>query len=295
MTIAELGYVRLEMLDPGAWLRFGEEVLGFSGERGSDGSVRLRMDDMPFRYLVEQAHQDRFGAAGWTCRNAADYDRLVKALEAAGALTGTGSEAQAQQRGAKQVAFAIDPSGNHLELCHGRTRSPQPFTSPIAGLDFITGSMGLGHAVIPAPEFEATDAFYRQVMEFQVSDQLTLPPPAEGAPGQRIHFLHADNPRHHSLGLYNFPAPSGVVHLMVEVDSLDSVGRCLDRAKAADCPLVATLGRHVNDGMVSFYMLAPGGIAIEYGYDGRQLDWRTFQPTRSTEGDLWGHEYRFPR
>ena len=298
MAIASLSYVRLEMRDPSEWLAFGEQVLGFASRPADDGAVRgtvcLAMDAMPFRYLIEPGEADRFAAAGWECADADAYGQLVEALRESGALTRRGSAAEAHALGAADLAFGVDPSGNAFELCHGRTEGEALFTSPIDGLRFVTGAMGLGHAVLPAPEFEATDAFYREVLGFGVSDELTLPPPAEGAPEQRIHFLHADNPRHHSVGLYNFPAPSGVVHLMAEVETLDDVGACLDRAKAAEAPIVASLGRHLNDGMVSFYMLAPGGIPIEYGYDGRQFDWSAFEPTRSTEGDIWGHEYNFP-
>ena len=41
-------------------------------------------------------------------------------------------------------------------------------------------------------------------------------------------------------------------------------------------------------------VLAPGGIAVEYGYDGLLIDWENYVPTVSVEGDLWGHEYHFP-
>lgn len=292
--IAELGYVRLEIQDPSAWLRFGENILGFTGTTGDDHSVRLRMDAAPWRYLVEPGNLNRFGAAGWVCRNEGDYRRLVAELQRAGALNHIGSASQAKQRAAAELAFATDPSGNSFEICHGRDTDSTPFVSPIADLQFITGNMGMGHVVLPASEFDATDAFYRDLLGFGISDELTLPPFAEGGPQQRIHFLHADNPRHHSLGLYNQPVPTGVVHIMVEVDSLDNVGRCLDRAKAVRRPMMASLGRHLNDGMVSFYMIAPGGIPIEYGYDGQQFDWDQFQPTRSTQGDLWGHDFRLP-
>ena len=44
--------------------------------------------------------------------------------------------------------------------------------------------------------------------------------------------------------------------------------------------------------MLSFYAVGPGGIAVEYGCDGLQLDWETFEPTTSTVADIWGHEYQ---
>ena len=37
------------------------------------------------------------------------------------------------------------------------------------------------------------------------------------------------NPRHHSLALRRWPAPAGIVHLMIQAASLDDVGRALDR------------------------------------------------------------------
>ena len=82
--------------------------------------------------------------------------------------------------------------------------------------------------------------------------------------------------------------------VILVVETLDEVGLALERVKQAGLPLLATLGRHVNDNMCSFYVLAPGGIAVEYGYDGLLVDWDCHTPTVSTEGDLWGHEYAFP-
>lgn len=311
MGMAALGYVRIKMRDPAAWRQFGEQVMGFVGETAEDGSVRLKMDAAPFRYLVEQGEQDRFAAAGWECKDAQDYGRYRDALAAAGALSREGSAEEAQRRGVAQLAFAADPSGNALELYHGRTclRGAGPsrslaegsvggsdrFVSPIPGLEFVTGAMGLGHLVLPAQQFQETAAFYRDLLDFGLSDDLRLPPAAEGLPEQRLNFFHADNPRHHSLGLYNYPAPSGVGHIMVEVNSLDNVGHCLDRVKAADLDIVATLGRHFNDRMLSFYLLAPGGIPMECGCDGRQIhDWDSFEPTSGSVPDIWGHEYNFP-
>ena len=294
MMVSALGYVRLRMRDPSEWLRFGEEVLGFVGETADDGSVRLKMDAAPFRYLVEKGDEDRFLAAGWECGDQAQYEHCREALASAGALVGEGGDEDAEQRNVTQLAFAADPSGNAFEIYHGRTGGGG-FASPIEGMEFLTDCMGMGHVVLPAQAFEATATFYRNLLGFGLSDELTLPPPAQDAPQQRLTFLHADNPRHHSLGLYNYPAPSGVGHVMAEVHSLDNVGFCLDRVKAAGHPIIATLGRHWNDGMVSFYLLAPGGIPMEVGYDGRQYpDWESFQPTRSSIADIWGHEYHFP-
>ncbi len=293
MTVKALGYVRIEMRDPQVWRQVGEDILGFSSATAEDGSVRLRMDAAPFRYLIERGGDDRFVATGWECEADA-FDRLCGALRDAGVELEEGDAAGCAARAVTAYVAGQDPSGNQFELFHGRTQAEGGFRSGIEGLGYVADDLGLGHAVLPALAHAETSAFYRDVLGFGISDALTLPPPVEGVPEMCIHFYHADNPRHHSLALFNGPAPSGVVHLMTEMRTLDQVGACLDRVKAAGLPITASIGRHENDRMVSFYFLCPAGIPMEVGYDGLQLDWSTFQPTTSTVGDVWGHEYNFP-
>ncbi len=296
MTVAAIGYLRIQATDLAAWMDFGTGVLGLMEAPREDpaGARFLRMDDHPFRFMVEPGDGDLLLATGLEYRTAADWQAACDALQGAGQAVALGSAEEAERRCVSAFASVSDPSGNTIELYHGRKLDYVPLNSPVGVKRFITGDastgdMGFGHAVIPAPETEATIAFYTELIGLAISDDLYPP-----IPGSRVVFMHADNPRQHSLALYNQPHPAGVVHIMVEVDSLDEVGLALDRVKQAELPLLATLGRHVNDNMCSFYVLAPGGIAVEFGYDGLLVDWDTHTPTVSTEGDLWGHEYHFP-
>jgi 3,4-dihydroxy-9,10-secoandrosta-1,3,5(10)-triene-9,17-dione 4,5-dioxygenase len=293
MAISSLGYVRIGMQEPESWADTGQNVLGFAQTSADDGSVRLRMDGAPFRFLVERAQQDGFLCAGWECEADA-YEALVERLKGAGVSLREGSAEECAARSVAAFVAGRDPSGNDFELFQGRAGADGEFRSPVEGVRFVADALGLGHVVLPSAAHQETSRFYQDLLGFGMSDELTLPPFAEGAPPMCIHFLHARSPRHHSLGLFNGPAPSGVVHLMVELETLDAVGQCLDRVNAAGLSLTATLGRHCNDGMVSFYFLAPGGIPVEVGYDGLQFDWADFVPTKSTVGDLWGHAYSFP-
>jgi 3,4-dihydroxy-9,10-secoandrosta-1,3,5(10)-triene-9,17-dione 4,5-dioxygenase len=297
MGIENLGYVRMQMTDPQAWADFAVDILGFGVAEHDDGngSKYLRMDDAPFRYIVEQGDEDKFVASGLQLSSAEAYAALVEKLQAAGVQVETGSDDEANRRAVTAFSSCYDPSGNLAEFYHGR-HDGMPFTPNHNIKAFITGEMGLGHLVIPAPENEATEAFYTSLFDFGISDDLTLPPPAEGAPNQRVLFMHADNPRHHTLGLYNFPSPTGLIHLMIEVGSIDEVGYCMDRVKKAGLHIFSDLGRHSNDEMVSFYFFAPGGMGLEYGFDGKQVaDWSQYTPTKTTSGDYWGHEYDFPQ
>lgn len=296
MGVAQLGYVRLAMQDPRAWADFGENVMGFksASHAAQEGAFYLRMDEAPFRYIIEKSDTDRFLAAGFQMSDEAGFNTLLEALRTAGVEVSLGDEVGCRHRAVAAYAQFSDPSGNLVEVYYGR-EDDQPFTPGHGISSFKTGQMGLGHLVLPAPQNAETEAFYTNLMGFGVSDDLILPPFAENMPDQRILFLHADNPRHHTLGLYNFPNPVGVVHLMAELSTIDEVGACMDRVKQAGMHIFASLGRHANDQMVSFYFFAPGGIGIEVGFDGLQVeDWSRFTPTKSTIGDLWGHEYDFP-
>jgi 3,4-dihydroxy-9,10-secoandrosta-1,3,5(10)-triene-9,17-dione 4,5-dioxygenase len=87
------------------------------------------------------------------------------------------------------------------------------------------------------------------------------------------------------------PNPTGIVHLMVEVENADDVGLCLDRALRRNVKMSATLGRHTNDKMLSFYMKTPGGFDIEFGCEGLEVEDANWVARESTAVSLWGHDF----
>ena len=78
---------------------------------------------------------------------------------------------------------------------------------------------------------------------------------------------------------------------MFEVERLDDVGRALERVRRYKAPLSATLGRHMNDQMVSFYVKSPGGFDIEFGTEGLTVDDARWVARESTAVSYWGHEF----
>jgi 3,4-dihydroxy-9,10-secoandrosta-1,3,5(10)-triene-9,17-dione 4,5-dioxygenase len=131
---------------------------------------------------------------------------------------------------------------------------------------------------------------------FGDSDYMNFPMgPAPDAPEVKLHFMHCDNPRHHTVALYESPIPpSGLIHTMVEVNNVDEVGHGLDRAMQNNVHISSSLGRHSNDMMVSFYMQTPSGFDLEFGYDGWQVDWETFTKQESKIPSFWGHAFSPP-
>lgn len=290
--IRGLAYIVAESVEPSRWKHFGEQVLGMMAAEAPEAGVYLKMDERPFRIAVQRGGADRYVASGWEVADQAAFDAAITELQRAGVEPTRCTEAERAARKAQDMVWFLDPSGNRHEMVWGCKADCARFVSPQGVSGFVTGDLGMGHTVLPAPNFDETWAFFRDVMGFGLTDILRLrftPDPAE--PEKRIYFLHCNNGRHHSLALFEFPMPNGCVHLMLEVQSFDEVGRAYDRMLKHKVKLMATLGRHVNDRMISFYMASPSGFAIEYGYGGLVVDWNRHSVFEATAASLWGHDF----
>ncbi len=283
--IRSLGYLRVEATDPAAWREFGTRLLGMTEGRGPEpDAVYLRMDDFPARLVIVPGQADRLAATGWEVAGDDDLARLARALDTAGVSAKTGTPADLARRRVAGLLQFDDPSANPVEVFCGASLDNRPAFCPY-GIQFVTGEQGMGHVVLPAADDAATLAFYTDVLGFRLRDTMEF-----GSPPTRMRFLGC-NPRHHSLALAPLVAESGLVHLMIEVATLDDVGRALDRCVKRGGKLGATLGRHANDQMVSFYVRTPGGFDIEYGTGGLVVDDATWVARRSTAISLWGHAF----
>lgn len=292
--IRSLGYLRIESTDVAAWREYAVKVLGMVEGRGSvDGALYLRMDDFPARLVIVPGEHDRLSVAGWECANAAGLQSVRHALDIEGVPYKEATAAQLADRRVDEMITFDDPSGNHLEVFHGAALEHRRVVSPY-GHKFVTGEQGLGHVVLSTKDDAESLHFYRDVLGFKLRDSMRLPPqlvgrPADGPPAWLRFF--GCNPRHHSLAFLPMPTPSGIVHLMVEVEGSDDVGLCMDRAIRRKVPMSATLGRHVNDKMLSFYMKTPGGFDVEFGCEGLEVDDHDWIARESTAVSLWGHDF----
>lgn len=292
--IRSLGYLRIEATDVSAWREYGVKVLGMVEGRGpAEGFLYLRMDDFPARLVIEPGQHDRLSVVGWECANAAGLQSVRDSLDAEGVPFCEATEAEVTDRRVDEMIRFADPSGNRLEVFHGAALQHRRVVSPY-GHRFVTGEQGLGHVVLSTRDDAEALHFYRDVLGFQLRDSMRLPPqlvgrPADGPPAWLRFF--GCNPRHHSLAFLPMPTPSGIVHLMIEVGDSDDVGLCLDRALRRKVPMSATLGRHVNDKMLSFYMKTPSGFDVEFGCEGMQVDDDDWIARESTAVSLWGHDF----
>jgi hypothetical protein len=118
-----------------------------------------------------------------------------------------------------------------------------PLISPVGVSTFVTSYHGCGAQ--PPRRGNSRPAglagFYRDY-GFGQTDYMHLhfaPDPAD--PGQGLHFLHCNNPRHHSLALFQDldPHPGELVHLMVEVPDLDTLGRMMDQVHSEQVRVIS--------------------------------------------------------
>jgi len=304
MEIRALGYVGTGAPDPRACLDYATRIIGLMPARAcpgedwgmpalpgsgpasagsglaADGSVYLKLDDWQWRIAVHP-RPGRAGLMylGLELAGPLELEQALAELRAAGCMARPGSDAEARARAVGGIAFTEDPMGNSIELFHTPTRD-RKFASP-QGMEFLAGALGLGHInLLAAPLAEARD-FYTRVLGFRLTDFIRF------GPGDSANFFHC-NARHHSIGLLKVGDLPGVHHLMLEATGIDMVGKCLERVENAGIQITSTLGRHANDGMLSFYMASPFGFEIEIGCEGMRVD-QNWTPCEFVEGDIWGH------
>ena len=293
IDIKSMGYARVASTDPDAWKLFAGKVLGLAESRGpSEDHLYYRIDEVSARLVVFPSDVDRLECIGWEL---ADHDALQAAREhliKAGVDFVEGTSEELAERRVQELIRFKDPWDNVFELFHGITYEARPLVTPYDN-KFVTGEQGMGHVVIPVGDDEAALEFYRDTLGFRLRDSMSMPGEFVGKePGTKawLRFLGC-NPRHHSLAFLPMPNPSRCVHIMLEVAKLDDVGRALERVRKHQDPLSATLGRHMNVQMVSFYVRSPGGFDIEYGTEGLTVDDQKWVARESTAVSYWGHDF----
>jgi 3,4-dihydroxy-9,10-secoandrosta-1,3,5(10)-triene-9,17-dione 4,5-dioxygenase len=298
MKVKSLSYIVVDSTDINQWDSYARDVVGLMKNDGKSdaNNLFLRMDESPFRFQVRQGDVDRYAVGGFELGSKEEFEDAKKELTEAGIQFIKEEDTLAEIRCVEELISLVDPAGNSLELFHGRSTDQKEFKSTQDISSFVTHGLGLGHVVFGTLEIEATHDFYADILGFGDSDIMHMRfSPNPDDPESVLYFMHCDNPRHHTVAMMQAPTPpSGLVHGMVEVENAGQVVAALDRAVANNVHISSTLGRHMNDKMFSFYMQTPAGFMLEFGYDGIQPDWETFETTNSAAPSYWGHEFNMP-
>lgn len=295
-AISNLGYVVLGVKNLDAWADFARNLMGFQVGSHDDGNaLMLRMDEHVQRIVLEKNSADDIQEAGWEFETEDELDRYAAQLRSSGVTVASSDRDYCARRRVEKLYYCQDPNGYRHAFYFGPAIAPMtdPFRSSVLrGAGFETGPLGLGHILTTADDYAASVAFYRSVLGLRLSDYIR----EERAPGIVVDatFMHTKSGRHHSLATAAIPGPKRLNHLMVQVKEMDDVGLAYDRCIAAGVPMILHLGHHPNDQMFSFYVQAPSGFAIEYGYGGIVIDDATWKVVNYSKLSDWGHKRTSP-
>jgi extradiol dioxygenase len=275
--IRKLGYVGLNVTDVEAWTDLLGRTLGIGvahAKSGTDEVALAEMDEFKYRVALHRSTEDSPRELGWIVDSGQELDRLTGRLTDAGFAVADGSAQDKELRGAAQLRWFTDPVGYRVELALGEAKVRLEAARPPGG----PGVTGLGHLVLASPKVAELRELYESVLEFKLTDYRD--------PGL---FFFRCNRRHHSIALASAETPS-IHHLEFEHGSIDDVGRAYDRARANGVPISISLGRHMNDKAISFYVRNPSGFHLEIGCSGIEVgdDWVPHDFGRSDE---WGHHH----
>lgn len=278
MGIRKLGYVGLDVTDVDAWTDLLCRTLGIgvTTVKFGAGEVALaELDAFKYRLALHPSPRDAPRELGWIVDTPRELDRLSRRLDDAGYAVEDGSAEETELRGATALRWFTDPVGYRVELATGEAKVRTGVARPAGS---APGATGLGHFVLAGPHLAELRELYESVLEFELTDYR--------APG--LFFLRC-NAAHHSIALAHAETTS-IHHLELEHGSIDDVGRSYDRAKANGAPISISLGRHMNDKAISFYVRNPSGFHLEIGCGGIEVgdDW---VPHDFGVPDVWGHHH----
>ncbi|WP_326835106.1 VOC family protein [Amycolatopsis rhabdoformis] len=278
MGIRKLGYVGLNVTDVDAWIDLLGRTLGIGvtqAKSGTEEVVLAELDEFKYRVALYRSTVDTPREVGWIVDSPSELDRLARRLADAGFSVVEGTPDEKELRGATHLRWFTDPVGYRVELAVGEAKARTGVARPVGGQP---GTTGLGHLVLASPKVAELRELYESVLEFKLTDYR--------APS--LFFLRC-NSTHHSIALASAEEPS-IHHLEFDHASIDDVGRAYDRAKANDAPISISLGRHMNDKAISFYVQNPSGFHLEIGCGGIEVgeDW---VPHDFGVPNVWGHHH----
>jgi 2,3-dihydroxybiphenyl 1,2-dioxygenase len=282
-AVSQLGYVGIGASDPDAWVPLMCDVLGFQlAEKGPDGSLRFRADSHLYRIAVKADPADDVIQLSWQAAGPDRVEVIASSLASMGVAVEEGDDEAAAARGVQGFIAFQDPDGLSNEVFWGPHVHTEPMLPGRATSGFKAEELGLGHVVIATEDAPRATDFYCRGLGLQLSD----------FGSSTLTFLRC-NPRHHSIAFKPVDSLEGrkrVFHAMVELETLDDVGRAFDLCLTNGVPLSTTIGKHVNDHAVSFYLESPSGFEIECACQGRLVDEETWEVHRYVTREVWGHQ-----
>lgn len=250
---SRLAYAALNVSDPQRSRPFYETLLGLQFvEEGAAGELYFRCGFDHHNLVLFRSATPGLKRIGWEMQTEADVDSLANRLkEAAIEVVEVPEQERRTLRQSRTLRFSCPFTGVTMEFFwRMQELGGEPYRTTVAQIQ------RLGHIVMRSPRFAEALAFYREVLNFKVSDEI------EGA----VAFMRCHpNPLHHSLALAPAKTPS-LHHVNFMVTEVDDIGRAIWRFKKAGVTVVHGPGRHPPSGSMFLYFLDPDGLTVEYSF-----------------------------
>jgi 2,3-dihydroxybiphenyl 1,2-dioxygenase len=283
--IKQLAYLVIESSKTDEWQAYATDFMGMQTRRNGE-RLKIRMDEFSYRFIVQPGASDDLFALGLLVNSPAALKQMEDHLVSHGVEVQHGTPAELADREVQCLIWLRDPEGLRIEIICAPNILTEPVQTPLVPGGFSTGDKGFGHVALCAADLAACESFYRQVLGFKLTDYIVQE--IQGIP-INFTFMHV-NPRHHSVALAGLPSPVRLNHMEVQVQSLDVVGRSMERAKALGINQYMNLGRHPNDRMLSVYLNTPSNFALEIGAEGLEIrDEAAWQVRTYNAISEWGH------
>jgi 2,3-dihydroxybiphenyl 1,2-dioxygenase len=286
--IAYMGYESpnyKEMMD------YGPQVFGFGlNESFDDDAVYLTMDDRAFRIAVHPGETNRLAYIGLEMKDRWAWEAGVEQLRRGGIEVTIGDAELEERRGVLGVAQFKDPSGWPHELIYGHRYLTDSFASGRPHQGFQSSKYGVGHTVLTSHDLAATEAYARDIMEYK----WFLAGLRKG--GASFWRCKLNNLSHNVAYGYNpnhviGDTATSIPHMGLYCKTLDDVGIAWDLVQDRNPESIQmTLGRHMQDPVISFYSVTPTGFVIEYIWgEDLEIPEGTYIEGMADELSVWGH------
>ena len=248
----KLGRVELGVRDLERSRQFYEHTVGLQVVgTGPGGELHLRCDHDHHNVVLRAAAHAGLHCVGFVLEDSTQFEPLLTTLRRAGLAPQEVDAATCTARGQARAVRVFEPHvAAVVEFYMPAADSARPFVPTVARIQ------RLGHVVFNTPNMGEAVAFWRDVLNFRVSDSV----------GEFITFMRCwPNPYHHGIGIGNFTQYS-LHHVNFMVTEIDDVGRSISRLAKAEAPVVFGPGRHPASDSIFIYFLDPDGLTLEYSF-----------------------------
>ena len=286
LRYSKLAYVALNATDPERTGTFLRELVGLEPVASAAKDLRLyRCDNHHHSIALYRAAAPGLRRVGFEMESERELDAAREHLGRLGIQTAWVGEAECRSLGLGRALRFTEPSSRlTVELAAGLASAPAAFKPT------LTQIARLGHLVIGSKRYPETTAFFRDQLNFRISDEVD---------GWVTFMRCFPNPFHHSLGVAVAPE-NRLHHVNFMVTDLDDIGRAMYRLRKHDVPIVYGPGRHPPSGSVFLYFLDPDGMTLELSYGMEEFPEAKPREPRVLPGafesfDFWGGTPPDPR